>query len=175
MKRSSLADQYCAIARPSAELTDAWSFVIFREIMLGNRRFDGLQEQTGMSPRSLTLRLASLCKHTILERVLYQPSPKRYEYRLTKKGQELWPVIILLKQWGEKWCGPWGEDEYPMTLMHRDTGHALTVKLVCETCGEPVDAHSATGRTSETMKEERASMAARHAAKLIRAKKKTEQ
>lgn len=159
MKRSTLADRYCSIARSSSELTDAWSFVIIRELFLANMRFDGLQAQTGMSPRSLTLRLADLAEAGIIKRVAYQQSPARYEYRLTSKGKELWPVVIALKQWGDKWNGPWNDDHPPLTLHHKDHGHELELGFICKVCGEPVDAHSTEGTMSPAMTAEREQLA----------------
>ncbi len=166
MKRSSLSDKYCSIARSSAELVDGWTFIILRELFLGNRRFDGLQAQTGMSPRSLTLRLNSLIEGEILIKSLYQDSPKRFEYRMTDKGLGLWPVLIMLKQWGDEWKGPWENDQVPMGLTHRGHEHDLDLQLTCRTCGEDVDARSGTSHMSLPMTKERELMAKEHARKI---------
>ncbi|WAG80982.1 helix-turn-helix transcriptional regulator [Metapseudomonas furukawaii] len=171
MKRSTLADRYCSIARSSSELTDAWSFVILRELFLANMRFDGLQAQTGMSPRSLTLRLGDLESADIVKRVAYQQSPVRYEYRLTSKGKELWPVVVALKQWGDKWSGPWVDDQPPLTLHHKDHAHELELGFICKVCGEPVDAHSSTATQSSAMTAEREQHAADYQ-EAIRSKRK---
>lgn len=172
MKRHSLNDRYCAIARSGSELTDSWTFVIIREIMLANKRFDGLQAQTGMSPRSLTLRLKNLVENHILEKIPYQEKPVRFEYRLTEKGRELWPVIITLKQWGEKWCGPWQNDEYPMKVNHRGKSHSLTVEVKCAECDEVVDVFSGETEINPIMQNERKEMAEAHASSLSTKKKK---
>ncbi|MCG8493576.1 MAG: helix-turn-helix transcriptional regulator [Sneathiellales bacterium] len=172
MKRHSLSDRYCAIARSSSELTDGWTFVILREIMLSNKRFDGLQAQTGMSPRSLTLRLKSLVDNQILEKIPYQEKPLRFEYRLTEKGRDLWPVMITLKQWGEKWCGPWQNDEYPMEVKHRGKSHSLNVEVRCADCNEVVDVFSGETHINPIMQKERDEMADAHAAGLASRKKK---
>ncbi|HGY9625663.1 helix-turn-helix domain-containing protein [Pseudomonas juntendi] len=162
MKRSTLADRYCSIARSSAELTDAWSFVILREIFLSNRRFDGLQAQTGMSPRSLTLRLNDLMASGIIERAAYQDSPVRYEYRATDKGRDLWPVLVALKQWGDKWTGPWKGGEPPLTLYHRGHEHLLELGFVCKTCRVPIDARSSSVCMSQPMSAERENLASQY-------------
>ena len=166
MKRSSLADRYCSIARSSAELVDGWTFMIFRELFLGNRRFDGLQAQTGMSPRSLTLRLTCLVENEILEKALYQTSPKRFEYRMTDKGLDLWPMLMMLKQWGDAWQGPWEDNQVPLGMTHRGHDHELDIQLTCKTCGEVVDARSGTAHISAHMAKERDIMAAEHAKKI---------
>ncbi len=66
MKRRHLAEKYCPVARAGAQFVDSWTFIILREIFLGNARFSGLQKQSGMSPRSLTLRLRKLEEEGIL-------------------------------------------------------------------------------------------------------------
>lgn len=121
---------------------DAWTLVILKEIFLANTRFDGLRAQTGMSPRSLTLRLNSLIEEGILDRVAYQQSPARYEYRLRAKGVELWPIVVMLKEWGDKWTGPWKDADPPLILEHKGTAHRLQPGVICTVCGEPVSAHA---------------------------------
>lgn len=159
MKRSSLAERRCPVSRAAAQVVDAWTFVILRELFLGNRRFEGLRLHSGMSPRSLALRLARLAGDGIVEKragkraakgaaadtadTSGREAPAPDEYRLTAKGLELWPVLVTLRQWGERWSGPWGRGGPPLTLRHRGHGHGLHARLVCAECGEPVDAHAA--------------------------------
>jgi DNA-binding HxlR family transcriptional regulator len=143
MKRRDLADRVCPVSRAAAQLTDAWTFVVLRELFLGNRRFEGLRLHTGMSPRSLTLRLGQLVAHDIVTRVTPDNASATSEYMLTEKGLDLWPVLVTLRQWGERWAGPWAEDGPPLALEHRGHGHALRAELRCADCGEPVDARSA--------------------------------
>ena len=121
---------------------DAWTFVILREVFLGNRRFESLRLHTGMSPRSLALRLGKLVEHDILEKRPCGDAPGFHEYRLTPKGLDLWPVMVMLRQWGERWAGPWGRSGAPLKLVHRDHGHDLHAVLRCVECGEPVNARS---------------------------------
>jgi len=130
--------------------------MVLRELFLGNHRFDGILQQTGMSPRSLTLRLKHLIDADILEKKPYQQAPLRYDYRLTAKGLELWPVLVTLKQWGDKWHGPWTQDEPPVQLVHKEAGHPMRVQLTCTECGEPVSAHQSTARLSSEFAQDRA-------------------
>ena len=142
LKRRSIVEQACPVGRAAGQLVDAWTFVILRELFLGNRRFEGLRLHSGMSPRSLTLRLAHLVEAAILERVPCQDAPPFLEYRLTPKGLDLWPVLVTMRQWGERWAGPWGRGGVPLELMHRGHDHPLHAVLSCAECGEPVDARS---------------------------------
>ncbi|MEO1190256.1 MAG: helix-turn-helix domain-containing protein [Pseudomonadota bacterium] len=144
MKRRDLADAYCSIARAGAVLQDAWSFLILRELFLGNGSFDGLRRQTGMSPRSLSLRLKALQGDDI---VIRRDAPG---YRLTEKGIELWPLLVLLKQWGDKWAGPWGQEGAPVAVRHKDCGAILELETICRACGEPVTARDAVAQPNRT-------------------------
>ena len=117
--------------------------MVLRELFPGTRRFECLRLRTGMSPRSLTLRLGQLMAHDIVTRVTPEEVPAKSEYVLTEKGLGLWPVLVMLRQWGERWAGPWTEDGPPMALEHRGHGHALHAVLHCAECGEPVQARTA--------------------------------
>lgn len=160
MRRSTLAQRHCPVARAADQLVDAWTFVILRELFLGNRRFEGLRVHSGMSPRSLSLRLAHLLEQGILEKVALEGTPSLHEYRFTPKGLDLWPVIVTLRQWGERWGGPWGRGGVPLKLMHRGRGHELKAQLTCAECGEPVDARSGQAEATPAALRERAAFAA---------------
>ena len=161
MKRSSMADRLCPVARGAEQLVDAWSFLILRELFLGNRRFEGLRTHTGMSPRSLTLRLKRLADEGIVIKTPCRDAPAFHEYRLTPKGLDLWPVLMTLRQWGERWAGPWGREGPPLQLRHRGHDHALQPVLACATCGEPVDARSAEVQPTRAALREREAFARR--------------
>lgn len=152
MKRSDLADKHCSIARASAQIVDSWTFIILRELFLGNRRFAGMQKKTGMSPRSLTLRLRKLEEEGILSR---PAATGDKDYALTEKGHALWPALIMLKQWGDDWCHPDSDEDLPLINMHRGTGHEMRAKLVCEVCGEPVSTHTTKSILSDRFQSER--------------------
>lgn len=142
MKRSTLAERRCPVARAAAQLVDAWSFVILRELYFGNRRFESIRLHTGMSPRSLALRLALLVEHEILVKQPCGDAAAIHEYRLTPKGLDLWPVMVTMRQWGTRWGGPWGRGGVPVKLVHRGHDHELDPVLTCAECGERVDARS---------------------------------
>ncbi len=152
MKRSDLAGKHCSIARASAQIVDSWTFIILRELFLGNRRFTSLQKQTGMSPRSLTLRLRKLEEEGIIS---HPGSNGVKDYSLTEKGQALWPALIMLKQWGDDWCNTAPDEDLPLMNIHRGKGHEMKAKLVCETCGEPVSTHTTKSILSERFQFER--------------------
>ena len=69
------------------------------------RRFDQLQADLGVARNVLQTRLQRLIEEGVLEKRRYQERPERYEYFLTEKGLDLWPTIVALLQWGDKYAG----------------------------------------------------------------------
>jgi DNA-binding HxlR family transcriptional regulator len=95
--------QICSIARALEVVGERWTLLIVRDVFLGLRRFDQLQESLGIARNVLTDRLNRLVDEGILERVRYSERPERYEYRLTAKGRELNIALTALRQWGDKY------------------------------------------------------------------------
>lgn len=156
MLRRDLALEYCSIARAGAELTDAWTILILRELFLSNRTFEGIRRQTGMAPRSLSQRLAALENAKVVVRTTPKDKPRKAQYLLTEKGQDLWPAIVAIKQWGDKWFGPWENDLPPVSLTHKGCGHQMTVAPTCSCCGEPVSATASRPQVNPVFAEHRA-------------------
>jgi len=93
--------QNCSIARTLEIVGERWTLLIIRDVFLGLRRFDQLQESLGVARNVLTDRLNRLVEEGILERVQYSQRPLRFEYRLTEKGRELNVALTALRQWGD--------------------------------------------------------------------------
>src|SRR5690348_7694853 len=103
MKWTDLSTQPCSISRSLAVVGDRWTLLILRSAFLRARRFDDFQQQIGVTSHVLANRLDKLVKLGVMEKVLYQPWPARYEYRLTEQGRDLHPVLRALTNWGDKW------------------------------------------------------------------------
>lgn len=140
MKRTQFADQPCAVARAMDIVGELWSFMIIRNIFLGVRRFEGLRENLGISRKVLAERLELLVARGILERRRYQERPPRHEYRLTPMGVDLFPVLIALSRWGNRWLAEPGRA--PIEFVHRRCGEVTQARVVCNTCGEDLGAHN---------------------------------
>ncbi len=153
MSRSDLSNMTCSVARAVEIIGDSWSQMILREMFLGSRRFDELQRHTGASPHVLSQRLKRLEAEGIVRRRPYTDRPPRHEYKLTEKGRDLWPVIIALKSWGDRWLD--GPAETPIKLTHTDCGQVTRPQLVCSDCGEPIHALSCRASLSPEMVRER--------------------
>ena len=132
MKRSSVAHLQCSIAQTLEVVGEWWSLLVIRNISFGQRRFEGIQADLGIARNVLSDRLITLVEHGVLERVKYQDSPERFEYRLTAKGKDLMPVLFALMSWGDKWAAPDGK---PLLVTHKDCGHVTDPTVTCSHCG----------------------------------------
>jgi DNA-binding HxlR family transcriptional regulator len=125
--------QNCSIARSLEVLGERWTLLVLRGAFRRVRRFEDFQRDLGIARNVLTDRLGRLVEEGILRREQYQERPARYEYRLTDKGLELWPVMMTLMQWGDRYyAGPEGP---PVVVHHRDCGGEVTTHLTCVKCG----------------------------------------
>lgn len=152
MSRTNLSEKACTVARAAEIFGDAWMLMILREMFLGGRRFDELQRQTGAPTATLSARLKRLESVGVLRRQAYSEHPPRYEYRLTAMGRDLWPIVISMKAWGDKWMG---SGDAPVEIIHKGCGHSVTPHMVCPDCHEPMHAHDAVPRLSPEFVQER--------------------
>ena len=139
MRWNELSTENCSLARSLAVVGDRWALLILRDAFLRVRRFDDFQASLGIARRVLTDRLAGLVEHGVLEKVAYQEKPTRYEYRLTKKGLALYPVIISLVHWGDAYYA--GRKGPPVHHRHKVCGHRFHSVLTCSECGKAVGAN----------------------------------
>jgi len=122
----------CSVARTLEVVGERWTMLILREAFAGVRRFDDFQRDLGIARNVLQTRLSRLVDEGILERVPYQERPVRHEYRLTEKGLDLWPILIAMLAWGDKYAAAAGP---PLLLVHRDCGGRMNDRRMCERCG----------------------------------------
>jgi DNA-binding HxlR family transcriptional regulator len=125
--------QNCSVAKTLELVGERWTVLILREIFFGRRRFDEMAANLGIARNVLTQRLQRLQEEDVLTKVAYQQRPERFEYRLTEKGIDLWPVIMTLLQWGDRYYLE--DDGAPVVVRHRDCGGAITSHLTCDKCG----------------------------------------
>jgi DNA-binding HxlR family transcriptional regulator len=133
-------NQVCSVARALEAIGDRWTMLVIRDAFLGIRRFEHFQRDLGIARNVLTDRLARLVEEGVVERRRYQEKPDRFEYRLTEKGVDLWPVLVSLMKWGDKHDAPGGP---PTLMLHRDCGGEVDERFRCRECGADVDAWTA--------------------------------
>ena len=124
----------CSVAQSLEIIGEWWTPLILRDAFLGVTRFGDFQERLGIARNVLATRLDTLIEHDILTRVPYQDRPVRYDYRLTKKGRDLWLVIAAMREWGDRWEAPNGP---PVEIVHTTCGEILQ-KIGRASCRERV-------------------------------------
>ncbi len=139
MRWSEIGDQSCPVARSLSVLGDRWTMLVLREAFWRVRRFEQFQERTGAPRPVLAERLKMLVDEGVFERRRYSERPDRYEYRLTEKGLDLYPVVISLLEWGERWMTDAAAPPV-VELRHRTCGATIHPHLACPACGDPLTA-----------------------------------
>ena len=127
-------DLDCSIARTLELIGERWSLLVIRDVFLGHRRFDEIQSSLGVARNVLASRLGRLVDEGILEKRAYSERPPRYEYFLTDKGLDLWPVLVALMGFGDKYSLAEGE-EPPMQILHKGCGGIVNDRRICTECG----------------------------------------
>ena len=136
MLKRTYENQACSIAGALELIGERWSLLVLRDVFLGVHRFDELQRGLGIARNVLRDRLNLLVGEGVLEKVRYQERPERFEYHLTEKGRDLWPILHALMTWGDKHAPPPGG---PATIVrHRGCGGAIDDQRTCDKCGATV-------------------------------------
>jgi DNA-binding HxlR family transcriptional regulator len=102
VKRTSLENDECPVARSLDALGDWWSLLIIRDALLGIRRFGEFQKSIGLAKNILTVRLRALVDRGILTTAPASDGSAYQEYVLTPKGRRVFPVLVALRQWSEE-------------------------------------------------------------------------
>jgi DNA-binding HxlR family transcriptional regulator len=142
MRWRDLGDQECSVARTVSVIGDRWTLLVLRECFLRVRRFEGFQERLGMTRPLLAARLQKLVKAGVLVKIPYQERPVRYEYRLTARGLDLYPVLMSIVHWGDVYMSKDGRR--PLLHRHDRCGHLFDPSMVCSECAVPLNAREVT-------------------------------
>jgi DNA-binding HxlR family transcriptional regulator len=151
MRWNKLENEACSVARTVSVIGDRWTLLILRDCFLRVRRFDAFQERLGITRPLLATRLRKLVKDGVLTKVAYQQRPTRYEYRLTPKGLDLYPIVISIVHWGDVHMS--GRKGRPLLHEHDLCGKTFDPVMTCSRCGEvlnprQVHVHRGPGATS---------------------------
>lgn len=134
MTRTSLDHHNCSFARTVDIIGDRWSLMIVRDAFYGVRRFSEFKERLGVTQAVLSSRLGRLVEHGLL---IKEPPGigGRGEYRLTGKGRALFPAMVALMQWGDRFI----HDDVgaPIVINDHRTGQSVD-PLRVTSGGEPV-------------------------------------
>ncbi|MEU8382234.1 helix-turn-helix domain-containing protein [Streptosporangium sp. NPDC048865] len=118
----------CSIERALGVVGEKWTFLVLREAFGGVRRFADMQAATGAPRQVLSARLTRLVEEGLLRKVPYREPGQRQrdEYRLTQMGLDLYPTLVALMQWGDRYLSD--HEGPPVRITHRG-------------CGAPVEQH----------------------------------
>jgi DNA-binding HxlR family transcriptional regulator len=131
MLRSDYASQNCSAARTLEVVGERWTLLVVRDLLLRPRRFSELASTLGIAKNVLSNRLDTLIEYGLVDRIRLPGRRDWAEYRLTNMGRDLYPVIIALRAWGDKYQAPNG----PPVIVEHTCGHPAGHKLVCASCG----------------------------------------
>jgi DNA-binding HxlR family transcriptional regulator len=125
----------CGISAALEVVGERWSFLILRGAFNGLRHFEEFQSTLGIARNILSNRLGRLVEHEILVRQVDPADRRKIVYRLSDKGKALLPVLIALRQWGERWVS--GVPSNPV-LVDRSTGIPVEQIAVRSADGRPL-------------------------------------
>jgi DNA-binding HxlR family transcriptional regulator len=101
-----VADPNCPVCATADIICGKWTILVIRDLADGRSRFCELERSlSGISPRTLSLRLRALEEQGIVERQTYPEVPPRVEYSLTPKGEALVPLIEDMRRYGREYLG----------------------------------------------------------------------
>jgi DNA-binding HxlR family transcriptional regulator len=136
LPRQNWSADMCSIKRALRVAGNTSALLILREAFYGTTRFDDFAERAQISEPVAAARLRDLVEHGLLERLPYREPGQRARlgYRLTEMGADLFPVLVALMQWGDRWLAPAGP---PVVLRHRDCGAVVQAELRCAAGHQP--------------------------------------
>jgi len=150
MGRKRFDEMPCAIAQTLNQVGDWWTLLIVRDAMKGARRFSDFHESTGIAKNILTDRLKKLVENGVMEREEVGVRGQRQEYILTERGEELFPIIMAMQQWGDKWI--YDEQSAPSIVCDTRSGETLAPISVANESGKPVTHRDITFKTGPGLK-----------------------
>ena len=144
MGRTSFAARNCSVAQALAQIGDAWTLMILRDAFNGITRFDEFEAELGIATNTLADRLQRLTQAGILDRRALPTDRRVVEYRLTRKGRDLHPLLVALAQWGERWePDPRGAR---VVFLERNTGKPIARVRVRSGSGRALAPHDVVPR-----------------------------
>lgn len=141
MRWSELAKEPCSVARTVSVIGDRWTLLVLRDCFLGVRRFEAFEERLAIPRPVLADRLRKLVQNGVLEKTRYQARPPRREYRLTRKGLDLYPILMAIVHWGDVHMSKGGR---PLLHRHAVCGHRFDPVMVCSHCARELRAREVT-------------------------------
>lgn len=155
--RVNLSGTLCPLGRTAEFLGDRAVLLILRELFFKSSRFDAIARGTGLGPQLVSARLKMLEAQGVVERRAYQERPLRHGYYLTAKGQDLFDILYVMRNWAENWAYAPDERgaEHAVQYQHR-CGADVGTEMHCPQCGERLGFGSVKATLSPALAQERA-------------------
>ena len=136
MRNSEFPSQICSVARSLEIVGEWWTLLVVREAFFGTRRFSDFEANLSIAKNVLSDRLAKLVEARVMERkpVVGRGNPQ--DYTLTQMGRDLFPAIIALMQWGDRWI--YGAERAPVRLLDHEGGAEIARMKVTTPEGKPL-------------------------------------
>ena len=139
MRSSEFSSQTCSVARSLEVVGEWWTLLVIREAFFGTRRFSDFATHLGIAKNVLSDRLAKLVEAGVLERKPVVGRGNPLDYALTPKGKDLFPAIVALMQWGDRWL--YGGERAPVRVLDRESGAEIAPMRVTTPEGRPLEAN----------------------------------
>lgn len=134
----------CPVGRAADIVGDRWTLLIVRDAFDGTRRFGDFVTSLGVARNILSDRLKMLVEAGVLDIVPASDGSAYQEYVLTKKGEALFPVIVMLRQWGE--ANLFNSGEKHSVLVDRKTGRVVKKQTLRHDDGRLLNAETSVVR-----------------------------
>ena len=138
-----LQERHCSVRQTVEILLDSWTFLILREAFFAVKRFDTFQARLGIPRQTLSNRLSKLVENGIFS-TGRRPGERGKQYFLTDRGKDLFPTMLSLLEFGDKWLA--GDEKPPLKQIHKSCGHFCHPTTVCSECLEPLSPVDVTHR-----------------------------
>ncbi|QNQ57108.1 helix-turn-helix domain-containing protein [Pantoea sp. MT58] len=136
-KQESLRTSECPVARTLESIGERWCMMIVREAFDDVRRFSDFQRNLGLAKNILASRLKQLVEIGVFEIAPASDGSAYSEYVLTERGRSLFPVVVAMRQWGERYLFEKGETR--SVLLDNAEGKPLPRLEVYSSQGQKLD------------------------------------
>jgi DNA-binding HxlR family transcriptional regulator len=133
MRKENFKHLECSLARSLDMIGEWWTLLIIRDLFYGINTFDTLCRDLGIARNILADRLRKLTDRGLIEKKPGEIGSRKRIYRLTGKGKDLFPIIMALVAWGDRWEAPKGP---PILFLHQPDGHPAQPMVICAHCGK---------------------------------------
>lgn len=122
----------CSVTRSLELLGNRWTILILRETFFGVDSFDEMRANLGIASNILSERLKRLVDKQLLTRTPDPSDGRRFRYKLTTRGRDLYPITLAFMQWGDRWLS---DDRPPPLTLRHSCGRKLRPVTCCSACG----------------------------------------